>query len=219
MSDHDRSQRKRILDPMDRIIEAIFGIVMVLTFTCTFSAVEATRADVRSMMLAAIGCNVAWGLVDGVMYLVARVTQQMRGMEVLKAIRVSGPDEGSRALAGALPPLVSEALGQSGVDDLRARLIALPSAPERVRISLEDCLGALGIFLIAVISMLPVLVPFIVMKEPHPAMRVSNGIALAMLFLLGQQWASLIGLPRWRVGVGLALGGAVLVGITIALGG
>jgi len=191
----------------------------VLTFTCTFSAVEATRADVRSMMLAAIGCNVAWGLVDGVMYLVARVTQQMRGLETLKAVRAAAPAEGGRILSGALPPLVSEALGESGVDDLRVRLIELPSAPAHVRISVEDCLGALGIFLIAVISMMPVLVPFVVMKEPHPAMRVSNGIALAMLFLLGQQWASLIGLPRWRVGIGMALGGAVLVAVTIALGG
>jgi hypothetical protein len=219
MPEAERSERKRILDPMDRIIEAIFGIVMVLTFTCTFSAVEATRADVRSMMLAAIGCNVAWGLVDGIMYLVARVTQQMRGLQVLKTLRVSGPAEGRLALAGALPPLVSEALGETGVDDLRARLVALPTTPERIRISLEDWLGAFGIFLIAVISMMPVLVPFIVMKEPHPAMRVSNGVALAMLFVLGQQWASLIGLPRWRVGIAMAFGGAVLVGITIALGG
>jgi hypothetical protein len=164
MAEHESSKRKRVLDPMDRIIEAIFGIVMALTFTCTFSAVEATRADVRSMLLAAIGCNVAWGLVDGVMYLVARVTQQMRGMQLLKTLRVSEPGEGRRALAGALPPLVSEALGETGVDDLRARLAALPTAPERIRISLEDSLGALGIFLIAVISMMPVLVPFIVMK-------------------------------------------------------
>jgi hypothetical protein len=37
--------------------------------------------------------------------------------------------------------------------------------------------------------------------------------------VLGQQWASLIGLPRWRVGIAMAFGGAVLVGITIALGG
>jgi len=219
MPEADRPERKRLLDPMDRIIEAIFGIVMVLTFTCTFSAVEATRADVRSMMLAAIGCNVAWGLVDGVMYLVARVTQQMRGMQALKVIRASGPAEGGRVLAGALPPLVVEALGTGGLDDLRRRLEELPSAPDRVRITLEDWLGALGIFLIAVISMMPVLLPFILMKEPHPAMRVSNGIALVMLFLLGQQWASLIGLPRWRVGIALAFGGAVLVGITIALGG
>lgn len=219
MPDAERPARKRILDPMDRLIEAIFGIVMVLTFTCTFSAVEATRADVRSMLLAAIGCNVAWGLVDGVMYLAARVTQQMRGLEVLKAVRASAPADGSRELAAALPPLVVEALGPKGVEDLRGRLVDLRSAPDRVRISLQDCLGALGIFLIAVVSMIPVLVPFVLMKEPHPAMRVSNGIALVMLFLVGQQWANLIGLPRWRVGIAMALGGAVLVAITIALGG
>jgi VIT1/CCC1 family predicted Fe2+/Mn2+ transporter len=171
------------------------------------------------MMLAAIGCNVAWGLVDGVMYLVSRVTQQMRGLRVLNAVVASGPAEGGRELSAALPPLVVEALGAKGIEELRNRLIELPSRPERVRIPLEDWLGALGIFLIAVVSMMPVLIPFIVMKEPHPAMRVSNAIALLMLFLLGQQWGSLIGLPRWRVGIALALGGAVLVAITIALGG
>lgn len=40
---------------------------MVLTFTGTLSAATAGREDVRIMLLAAIGCNAAWGIVDGVM--------------------------------------------------------------------------------------------------------------------------------------------------------
>lgn len=211
--------RRRVLDPLDRIIEAIFGLVMVLTFTCTLSAVESTRADVRTMMLAAVGCNVAWGLVDGVMYLFARVSQQMRNLDLLRSIRTAQAEEGSALLAGALPPRLAMVLAPAELDDLRARLARLPEQPGRVRITAEDLFGALGIFVIAVASVAPVLLPFVLMQEVHPAMRVSNAIALVMLFLLGEEWARLIGLPRWRVGVAMALGGAALVSLTIALGG
>jgi len=53
--------RKRILDPASRVSEILFGLIMALTFTCTLSAVEGGREDVRTMLLGAISCNVAWG--------------------------------------------------------------------------------------------------------------------------------------------------------------
>lgn len=219
MAGTDNSKRKRILDPIDRIIEAIFGLVMVLTFTCTLSAVDATRADVNSMMVAAIGCNVAWGLVDGVMYLFARISQQLQGVGVLLAVRGADAAEASRALAGALPAVVVEAMTPRGLDDLRARIRDLPTPPDRVSVSTRDWLGAVGIFVIAVLSVAPLLLPFVLMDDVLPAMRTSNGIALVMLFLLGQQWAQLVGLPRWQVGFAMALGGALIVAVTVALGG
>lgn len=219
MSAADDTQRKRILDPVDRITEAIFGIIIVLTFTCTLSAAEADRADVKSMLFAAIGCNIAWGLVDAVVYVGMRVTQQLRGIRVLKAVRESEPAEARRVLADALPPVVVEALSDTGIEQLRLRFRELPARTDRVTMSGRDWLGAVGIFLIAFVSMVPILLPFALMEQAHRAMRVSNGIALVMLFLLGSRWAGLVGLPRWSVGIAMALGGAVLVAITIALGG
>lgn len=215
----DSSQPKRVLDPVDRIIEAVFGIVMVLTFTCTVSTVESTRADVRSMLQAAVGCNVAWGIVDGIMYLVARITQRLKARQLLESVRTSAPRDGALVLSAALPPVVREALGDSGIETLRSGLKELSLPTERSVVTGDDILGAIAIFLIAVTFAAPVILPFVVMDQIHPAMRVSNAIALVMLFLLGVEWANLVGLPRWRVGIAMALGGAILVGTTIALGG
>jgi hypothetical protein len=42
------SRTKRILDPVERISEVLFGLIMVLTFTGSLSAAEAGRAEVRN---------------------------------------------------------------------------------------------------------------------------------------------------------------------------
>ena len=61
--------RKRILEPVERLSEILFGLIMALTFTGSLSVATAERADVRELLVGAIGCNVAWGLIDGIMYL------------------------------------------------------------------------------------------------------------------------------------------------------
>jgi hypothetical protein len=43
----------------------LFGLVMVLSFTGSLSVAEAGREDIRSMLVAALGCNLAWGVGGG----------------------------------------------------------------------------------------------------------------------------------------------------------
>ena len=69
---------RRILDPVDRFGEVLFGLIMVLTFTCTLSVAESGREDIRLMLVAALGCNVAWGLVDAVMYVITVLVRRAR---------------------------------------------------------------------------------------------------------------------------------------------
>jgi hypothetical protein len=52
------------LDPMDRISEVLFGVIMVLTFTGALSIATADRLEVREMLVGALGCNLAWGVID-----------------------------------------------------------------------------------------------------------------------------------------------------------
>ncbi len=71
-----RSRQRRgdpapALSPVDRVSGVIFGLIMALTFTGTLSVATADRNEVRSMLIGALGCNTAWGLVDAVMYLLA----------------------------------------------------------------------------------------------------------------------------------------------------
>ena len=63
----------RILDPMDRISEVLFGLIMALTFTCTLGVATADNIQVRTMLIGALGGNLAWGIIDGGVYLMARL--------------------------------------------------------------------------------------------------------------------------------------------------
>jgi VIT1/CCC1 family predicted Fe2+/Mn2+ transporter len=170
--------RRRVLDPVDRSSEVLFGLIMALTFTGTISVAEADREEVRSMLAAALGCNIAWGLVDAVMYVVTALVQRAREV---------GPGE---------------------VDHR-----------PRTYVRAEDFRGALGVFLLVVIATIPVALPFVFLHEAHRAMRVSNGIALVMLFAGGWSLAKYAGLSPWRLGTGMLALGTVLVLATIALGG
>ena len=60
---------RRPLEPMERISEVLFGLIMVLTYTCSFSVAGAGREEVRTMLVGALGCNLAWGMIDAVFYL------------------------------------------------------------------------------------------------------------------------------------------------------
>jgi len=69
---------KRVLDPIDRVSEVIFGVLMAMTFIGALNVAEAGGEDVRKAMVAALGCNIAWGLADAVMYVVAVITERTR---------------------------------------------------------------------------------------------------------------------------------------------
>jgi VIT1/CCC1 family predicted Fe2+/Mn2+ transporter len=68
----------RVLDPFDRVSEIIFGVLMAMTFIGAMNVATAGAQEVRTVMKAALGCNIAWGLTDGVMYLVGLVTERTR---------------------------------------------------------------------------------------------------------------------------------------------
>src|ERR1700740_1360880 len=60
---------KHALEPTETISEILFGLIMVLTFTCSLSVRCAGREQVRTLLIGALGCNLAWGIIDGYMHL------------------------------------------------------------------------------------------------------------------------------------------------------
>ena len=79
--------------------------------------------------------------------------------------------------------------------------------------------GALGVFLLVFISTFPVAIPFIFMHSAGPALRLSNLIAIVMLFILGYAFGRTAGRNPWLFGISMVVLGSVLVGMTMALGG
>jgi len=220
MKEPEKEKHARVLDPVSRISEIIFGVLMALSFTGALNVATAGREEVRTMMLTALGCNLAWGLVDAVMYLVATLTERGRNLTLLSLVRGAAyPRMAHDAIAEALPGRLPEAIGAEGLEDMRRRLAALPEAPTRVHLGRQDYAGAFGVFLLVVLSTFPVVVPFIFISELALAMRVSNGVALVMLFIGGYQLGKYAGGIAWKTGLAMAAVGGVLVSIIMALGG
>ncbi|MGB9370079.1 MAG: VIT1/CCC1 transporter family protein [Xanthobacteraceae bacterium] len=192
---------------------------MALTFTLTFAVATADNLAVRTMLLAALGCNTAWGIIDGGVYLLTRLSQQGRAIQRWRAAR-DAPDAGTaqREVAAALPPLVASIVDSAQLETMRQRLGQLlePAPP---RLTGNDWLGALGIFLLSFLSTFPIVIPFLVIGDARLALRVSNAVAIAMLFLCGFLFGRYAGFRPAAMGASMVLLGGALVGVAIAFGG
>jgi VIT1/CCC1 family predicted Fe2+/Mn2+ transporter len=209
-----------VLDPIERVSEVIFGLLMAMTFVGALSVASAGREEVRTMMITALGCNLAWGLADAVMYLVRTVTERTRRRSLLARLRGGADAATGRALvADVLPAGIVAIAGAAELEPLRRRLAEHPAPPAGPRLGPDDFKGALGVFLLVVAATFPVVVPFMLFDQAALAVRVSNLVALVMLFVAGWILARYAGGSRWRGGAAMALTGAVLIAAIIALGG
>ncbi len=220
MPDEMIKSSKRVLDPIDRVSEILFGLIMVLTFTGSLSVANAGRDDVRTMLIGALGCNLAWGIIDGIFYLMGCLAEKGRALRTLHAVRrASDPKKAQKVIAQALPQAVQAVLQPPELEALYRRLKDLPEPPDRAHLRRDDWRGALGVFLLVFLSTFPVVIPFFFVKNIAPAMRLSNAVAIAMLFLTGYGYGRAIERRPWVLGVFMVVLGSILVAITVVLGG
>src|SRR5262245_49205973 len=213
-------KRERVLDPVARASEVLFGLIMALTFTGTLSAATADRAEVRTLLIGVIGCNIACGLVDAVMFLMSALTERGHGLLTVRAVQTATtPDAAYRVIAGALPPILTPFLRRDDFERMRQGLAGIDKLPAAPSLNREDWLGAVAVFLLVFLSTFPIVIPFLFFENVRLALRLSNLVALVMLFITGS-WLARHGghHPLWT-GLAIMLLGVVLVGITIALGG
>jgi VIT1/CCC1 family predicted Fe2+/Mn2+ transporter len=212
--------RESVLNPVDRVSELLFGLFMALTFIGAISVAESGRAEVRSLLAAALGCNLAWGLVDAVMYLVRTVTDRGRTITLLRAVRAATDAEAGRRLIGqSLSKTAAALVSETEIEAVRGRIVALPSVPERPALRRDDLLAALAIFLLVVAATFPVALPFVLLDDVGTAKAVSRVVALTMLFFGGLALGRYAGYGSLRVGFMMAGLGTVLVVAIMALGG
>jgi VIT1/CCC1 family predicted Fe2+/Mn2+ transporter len=166
-----------------------------------------------------LGCNLAWGIIDGVFYLLATLSQRGHNLALLRQVQSSGPEQGRQILGEAISDDLSAVLTDIEVESIRVRMLQLPRPTDQPKLHRSDYMAALGVFLLVFLSTFPVVLPFLFMSHPTRALRVSNLIAVVMLFFVGQAYGKYAGYRRWQVGVVMVLIGLIMVGLTIALGG
>lgn len=221
----------RFLDPVDRLVEGIYSVLIVLTFTLAFDVYQAQTSAGKSFMsavvlqlfLASLGCAVAWGLIDGVMYVLTSMFQRGEKHRLAVAVRGATDEEAAVALLAAqlddtYADIASEQERAAYYRSLYTKLQS--TVPHSVGFKKEDFAGALGVLLVAVLAALPVVLPLLLASVNSTlALRLSNFAAVAMLYWMGHSWGRHVGSVPWKIGLGLLLIGVVMVSVAIPLGG
>jgi hypothetical protein len=213
----------RYLAPGDSLSEVLFGLIMTLTFTLGAGLVVREDPEAaRDLLAATIGCNIAWGVIDGLMYLAGQSFEHGRRARLRNAIRAAaGEEEAARSIAGELDELLERVTEASDRDSLYrkiARSIRSSETPS-VGLTREDVYGGIASFWLVFFSSVPAALPFLVIEDPWVALRVSNSVLIGLLFVVGYRWARHTTLQPLRVGLALTVGGVALVLVAIALGG
>lgn len=220
----------RFLDPIDRLTEAIYSVLIVMTFTMAYRAIDANAASaepvsqlVTSLAIAAFGCAVAWGLIDGAMYVLLSMLQRGETNRLLRVVKAAPTEQAAiDAIAGqlddSLEPIMTDDERREIYQQAYVRL--RDNEAKDVGFDRDEFLGALGVMIIAILAALPLVIPLLLFRDDaNLALRASNLMAIVMLFLFGFQWAKYAGSRPIKVGLALAGLGVAMVFVAIPLGG
>lgn len=209
-----------VLDPLSRFSEILFGLIMVLTFTGTISVAEAGVATVKTLLIAALGCNLAWGIVDGMMFVISRAVERARTQALGGAIRAApDPAMARMYIQEGLSDTFNHLMNEEDLDRLVEKVRQYPPPKGVDWVTRQDLKGALAVFLLVSLSTFPVILPFFFVSEVRLAMRLSNGVAILIMFTLGVSLARFSNQRFYTLGLAMVGIGIVLVFLTIALGG
>jgi hypothetical protein len=215
-----RVREGAVLNPVDRTSEVLFGLIMVLTFTGAISVATEGRKEIKELLWAALACNVAWGIIDAIMYLMNVWAERGHAFVVVKKVmNTPAPEEIRKVLREEIQPVISSLLTDSELDNLGERLKKLPVPTKAQAVAWRDFLVGLEIFLLVFLCTLPVALPFALFDDVAFALRASNGVALFMLFIGGWLLARYAGFRPFATAALYAIIGVLLVAMTIALGG
>jgi VIT1/CCC1 family predicted Fe2+/Mn2+ transporter len=99
------------------------------------------------------------------------------------------------------------------------RELIVNARPLHAGLTRGDVVGALAVFLLVCATTLPAVLPFLFVSNDWLALRISNFLLVALLFLAGYRWAAHIDRSPWLTGLALVALGLALVGVAIAFGG
>ena len=196
-----------------------------MTLTFTLGAGLMLREDpsaARDLLIATIGCNIAWGIIDGALYVSGQIFERARLARIGELIRRANSEAEAAALVEEeLDELIGVAVEDSERSELYLRMArhVRASQPRRPAVVRADLWGAITSFWLVFFGSIPAAAPFLFFDDAWIALRVSNAILIALLFVTGYRWARYTTLRPFVTGLTFVVAGVTLVGIAIALGG
>jgi hypothetical protein len=213
----------RYLDPGSSVAEVLFGLIMTLTFTLSAGIMikEQGAEGARELLIATVGCNLAWGVIDGVLYILGQLFDRGRKRRLSLAVQKADDATGMAIIARELDELLENVTTAEERQAVYRRVMqhVREATITHTKLTKADLLGAFASFWLVFLTSVPAAVPFLFIDDPWVALRASNAILLALLFVSGFVWARYTLARPAVVGLVFLLGGFALVVMAIALGG
>jgi hypothetical protein len=203
--------------------EPMFGVIMVVCFTSLLRAYPQVADQILgTILLSALMCCIAWGLVDGIFY-AWEAHYELDKKKKIQALASSS--EG----AGQARDLVEDNLGDTLVDLLddkeKEQIYQIVHAKvpgiELGKVSLkDDAMTILIAFGLVVGSSIIVMIPFLVVNDVMTALKISNLTGIILLFFMGFWREEEPAVSKKLITGGVtALVALIITLVTIALGG
>jgi hypothetical protein len=213
----------RYLDPSESLLEILFGLIMALTMTAGARLVaDPATLNAGELAVALVGCNVAWGFIDAVFYLVGSMFNRNRRFELVRRLKATTDD--AEAIA-----LIRDEFGLDGEPPMRDQDKAVfyrsmlemlrHAGNKRARFVPSEFAAAAIIFVLVSLTAVPGLIPLALMSDINLALRLANGLQVLLLFYVGYKWSHYSGSNPWRGAAIIGVMGIVLVLVSVALGG
>lgn len=219
----ERGLLHRYLDPSESLLEILFGLIMALTLTAGARLLsEGSDIDTAGLAAALVGCNVAWGIIDAVFYLLGTRFNRNRRVQLVQKLRATATEaEAFDAIRREFdlegePPMREEdraAFYASLLQMLRH------AGTGRAHLLREDWVAAVLIVLLVAATAIPGVLPLLLLDDAYTSLRIANMLQICLLFGVGYAWAHYSGANPWWIGLLIALLGIGLVLLAVALGG
>jgi hypothetical protein len=213
----------RYLDPSETLLEVLFGLIMALTMTVG-ARLLSERADIvgQELAVALVGCNIAWGVIDGAFYLLGTLFNRNRRIRFIRRVQTATNDaEAMTAVRDEFDLDDEPPMRAQDKATLHASLLELfrHAGTERAHLHPDDWIAATLITVLVSATAIPGLIPLLAFHDSFAALRMANVLQIGLLFLAGYGWAHYTGSNRWWTGLAIALLGTALVLLAVPLGG
>ncbi len=182
-----------------------------------------THEYVNELLLGALSAVLAWGIIDGIMYALLSTFERGERHRLLKDIQAASSDQEAidrvaEDMDYLLEPITSEDERKALYSNILVHL--RNSKPRRIGLKGDDLAGVVGHVLVAVLAVIPSLIPFVVLRSDYDlAMIVSIIVSFIVLFAAGYRWGRYTGANPWITGLVIMSVAAALVMIALLMGG
>jgi VIT1/CCC1 family predicted Fe2+/Mn2+ transporter len=218
-----RTSAERYLSPSERLSEVIFGIIMALTVTSSLRIALGTSSSARiTIATTTLGNNLAWGIVDAVMYLLVIFFERHRERQLVEKIKRSKDKATAiKAVRRDLKDTLVEVMPKTAREHVYEHIAEVleRSRPEKVKLTRKDFLGALWSFALVFSVAIPIVLPYLIFGTRAEMIYTSDIIAIGLLFLVGYVWAHYTNWNKFLTGIIFVLMGVVISVVTVLLGG